>query len=197
MGLRGYIYIASSFETVNRSACGQGGSWIDNDPHFWTIPPTWGICRPDLRAGAREGDVVFFVLPKNGRHPQSIFAYLTIQEIVTHAEAFARKNLLPKRMGNKTPNGNIIVNASGAYNKFDAGAHLHNFEKIKHRYAIGKKTASRILSHREIQRLAPSFVEQLSLVIGKRGRSAIEIISRKGRKLSATQVTALLAWVNQ
>jgi hypothetical protein len=57
--VKGYIYIASAFETVNRSACGQKGSWVDNDPHFWTSPPTWGICRNDLRAGAEIGDFVF------------------------------------------------------------------------------------------------------------------------------------------
>jgi len=27
---------------VNRSACGQKGASIDNDPHFWTGPLTWG-----------------------------------------------------------------------------------------------------------------------------------------------------------
>ena len=97
----GYIYIASAFETVNRSSCGQAGSWIDNDPHFWTDPPTWGICRPDLRAGASEQDVVYFVLPKHGQHPQMIFAYLTIKEIITHAEAFWRPELLSKRMGTR------------------------------------------------------------------------------------------------
>jgi len=32
--MKGYIYIASAFETVNRSICGQKGSWVDNDPHF-------------------------------------------------------------------------------------------------------------------------------------------------------------------
>jgi hypothetical protein len=76
--LKGYIYIASAFETVNRSVCGRKGSWVDNDPHFWTNPPTWGICRNDLRAGAEIGDYVFFVLPRRGRHPQMIFAYLKL-----------------------------------------------------------------------------------------------------------------------
>lgn len=194
--MKGYIYIAGAFETVNRSACGQIGSWIDNDPHFWTSPPTWGICRPDLRAGAKKDDVVFFVLPKTGRHAQMIFAYLTIDEIVTHADAFEHKNLISKRMGNNSPNGNIIVNAKGAYNKFDAGVHFDNFHKIKQRYAIGKQNESCMLSHREIQRLAPSFVGQLSLIMGKQGTNAIDMISRKGRKLSSFQVDSLLAWLN-
>jgi len=90
--MSGYIYIASAFETVSRSSCGQAGSWIDNYPHFWTDPPTWGICRPDLRAGASEKDVVYFVLPKHGRHPQMILAYLTIKEIITHTEHFRVQN---------------------------------------------------------------------------------------------------------
>lgn len=194
--MAGYIYIASAFETVNRSSCGQAGSWIDNDPHFWTDPPTWGICRPDLRAGASEKDVVYFVLPKHGRHPQMIFAYLTIKEIITHAEAFSRPQLRSKRMGNKTPNGNIIVNARGEYNKFDAGVHFENFDSIKLRYAIGELTASRMLSARQIQRLAPSFIEQLRLVIGKQGTSAVDFISRKGRKLTLNQVQVLMHWLN-
>jgi hypothetical protein len=191
----GYIYIASAFETVNRSSCGQAGSWIDNDPHFWTDPPTWGICRPDLRAGASEKDVVYFVLPKHGRHPQMIFAYLTIREIITHAEAFWRPELLSKRMGNKTPYGNIIVDARGEYNKFDAGVHFANFDRIKRRYAIGDSAQSRLFSSREIQRLAPSFIRQLSRVFGKQGTSAVDIISRKGRKLTLNQVQALSEWL--
>ena len=78
--MKGYIYIASAFETVNRSVCGQKRSWVDNDPHFWTLPPTWGICRNDLRAGAEIGDVIFFVLPRRGRHPQMIFGFLKVAE---------------------------------------------------------------------------------------------------------------------
>jgi hypothetical protein len=40
--MKGYIYIASAFETVNRSVCGQKGSWIDNDPHFLDVPANLG-----------------------------------------------------------------------------------------------------------------------------------------------------------
>jgi hypothetical protein len=68
--MKGYIYIASFFETVNRSSCGRKGSEVDNDPHFWTDPPTWGICRNDLRARADVGDFVFFVLPARGRRSE-------------------------------------------------------------------------------------------------------------------------------
>lgn len=195
--MRGYIYIAGSFETVNRSACGQRGSWIDNDPHYWTDPPTWGICRNDLRATANEGDVVFFVLPKNGRHPQMIFGYLTIEKIVTHHQAFFARRLRSKRMGNKMPNGNIIVDASGRYNRFDAGAHQHIFHKIKDRYAIGDPAQSRMLTYAEISKSASSFTAALARIVGKSGQRAIDIISRKGTILSPNQVNELLAWVNR
>jgi hypothetical protein len=122
-----------------------------------------------------------------------IFAYLTIREIISHAEAFWRPELLSKRMGNKTPNGDIIVDARGEYNKFDGGVHFANFDR--RRYAIGDSAQSRLFSSREIQRLAPSFIRQLSRVIGKQGTSAVDIISRKGRKLTLNQVQALSEWL--
>lgn len=195
--MKGYIYIASAFETVNRSPCGQAGSWIDNDPHFWSSPPTWGICRNDLRAGASIGDFVFFVLPRHGRHPQMIFAYLKIAEKITHVEAFGRPTLLSKRMGNKVPNGNIIVNSTGGYNKFDVGAHRYKFDKIKKHYAVGDETASRMLTAKEIQARAPQFVSTLSSIVGVSGSRAIDIISRKRRILTARQVKLLLGWLRR
>jgi hypothetical protein len=193
--MNGYIYIASAFETVNRSTCGQKSSWVDNDPHFWTSPPTWGICRNDIRAKTDEGDFIFFVLPRCGRHPQMIFGFLKIEEKISHLEAFSRADLRSKRMGNKMPNGNIIVEAGGKYNRFDAGVHRHKFEKIRRHYAIGSEDESRMLTAEEIWRLAPEFLGKLGAIIGIRGDRAIDIISRKGRTLSAGQVKSLLRWL--
>ena len=195
--MKGYIYIASDFDTVNRSVCGQKGSWVDNDPHFWTSPPTWGICRNDLRAEAEPGDFVFFVLPRKGRHPQMIFGFLKVAKKISHSEAFPRPDLRSKRMGNKMPNGNIIVDAAGRYNRFDGGVHKYKFEKIKRHYVIGSETESRMLTAEEIRRLAPAFMASLGSIIGIRGDRAIDIISRKGRKLTAHQVRSLLSWINQ
>lgn len=194
--MKGYIYIASAFETVNRSVCGQKGSWIDNDPHFWTSPPTWGICRNDLRAGAEVGDFVFFVLPRRGRHPQMIFGFLKIVEILSHVEAFRRVDLRSKRMGSKMPNGNIIVAAGGGYNKFDGGAHRHKFDKIKRHYVVGSEKESRMLTSEEIRHLAPTFLKTLRSILGVQGDRVIDIISRKGRVLTDRQVGFLLAWLN-
>ena len=195
--MKGYIYIASAFETVNRSVCGQKRSWIDNDPHFWTSPPTWGICRNDLRARSEVGDYVFFVLPRRGRHPQMIFGFLKITEIISHVEAFRRADLRSKRMGNKMPNGNIIVGAGGIYNKFDGGAHKHKFQKIESHYAIGCEKESRMLTSSDIRQLAPSFLTALGSILDIKGDRAIDIVSRKGRILTAHQVRSLLAWLNQ
>jgi hypothetical protein len=193
--MKGFIYIASAFHTVNRSKCGQGGAWIDNDPHFWTKPPTWGICRNDLRRRSDRGDYIFFVLPLRGRHPQMIFAYMRIAEKITHLAAYRRVDLRSKRMGNKHPNGNILVDASGNYNLFDAGVHKHKFHRIKDEYAIGDPANSRILNDRAIRSLAPQFLPQLSSVIGITGNRAIDIISRKGQQLNECQIKCLLSWL--
>jgi hypothetical protein len=90
---KGYIYIASAFETVNRSVCGQKGAWVDNDPHFWTSPPTWGICRNDLRARVEVGDFASSFCPVTAKHPQMIFGFLKIEAIMSHLEAFRRADL--------------------------------------------------------------------------------------------------------
>jgi hypothetical protein len=193
--MTGYIYIAGSFLNVNRSACGQGGEWIDNDPHFWTNPPTWGICRPDLREKAADGDVIFFVLPADAREPQMIFGYLLIKKKVTHVQAYRTPELRSKRMGNKIPNGNIIVGERGAYNRFDAGAHRKGFDRIKQNYAVGDPNCSKFLTVTEIRRGAPMFLNALSSILHKPGRRVIDIVSRYGSTLSESQTAELIAWL--
>jgi len=193
--MSGYIYIAGSFLNVNRSACGQGGEWIDNDPHFWTHPPTWGICRPDLREKVGEGDVVFFVLPAKARQPQMIFGYLSVKKKVTHVQAYNTADLRSKRMGNKIPNGNIIVDERGAYNRFDGGAHREGFDRIKQHYVIGDPNGSKFLSGTEIRRRAPMFLNTLSSIMHKPGGRVIDIVSRYGSTLSEAQTIGLIAWL--
>jgi hypothetical protein len=195
--LKGFIYIASAFHTVNRSKCGRGGACVDNDPHFWTTdePPTWGICRNDLRKRAQIGDYIFFVLPLRGRHPQMIFAYIKVHEKISHLEAYHRPELQSKRMGNKNPNGNIIVNASGKYNRYDAHRHEYKFDRIKDEYVIGDPTQSRMLDDHTIRMLAPTFLAALSSIIGITGSRAIDIISRAGRELDNGQIQRLLSWL--
>src|SRR6266516_1867300 len=159
------MYIAGAFETVNRSKCGRGKAWIDNDPHFWTSPPTWGICRSDLRRKVNLGDYVFFVLPKHARHPQMIFGYIRVIEKINHVTAFSRANLVTKRMGKKDPNGNIIVNSRGRYNRFDLGAHQRIFEKVKPEYVVGDARSSRFFDDKKIRALAPKFVATLRKIL--------------------------------
>ncbi|MNL02186.1 hypothetical protein D3C87_1226850 [compost metagenome] len=61
----GMMYIVNSFKTVARTQRERGRWPVDNDPHFWSSPPTWGICRPDLRKKAARGQTIFFVLSKH------------------------------------------------------------------------------------------------------------------------------------
>jgi hypothetical protein len=125
-----------------------------------------------------------------------IFGFLKIAEKLSHVEAFRRADLRSKRMGNKMPNGNIIVDAGGEYNRFDGGAHRRRFDKIKRHYVVGCETESRMLASEEIRRRAPTFLKTLGSILGVQGDRAIDTISRKGRVLTARQVRSLLAWLN-
>lgn len=191
--MTGFIYIAGSFETVNRSKCGRGKDWIDNDPHFWTSPPTWGICRNDLRREAKPGDYVFFVLPKRARHPQMLLGYMQISEKITHVEAFRREDSPSKRMGSQNPNGNMMVDDLGNYNQFDGGAHKSIFHEIKGEYVVSDVQRSKFLTDSEIRRLAPSFVGTLHDVFGGSGENAIDYIHRiAANNFSERQIQCLL-----
>lgn len=194
--MHGFMYIAGSFETVDRQKCGRGKGWVDNDPHFWTNPPTWGICRNDIRRRVKEGSYIFFVLPMKAKHPQMIFGYLNICKILTHQDAFSCADLKSKRMGKKNPNGNIIVDERGRYNRYDGGMHKHIFGKVKQQYAIGDSVASRFLTRSEILGFAPNFVGALRRILEKEGTRPIDLISRYGCELSAGQVQEFLRWLN-
>jgi hypothetical protein len=194
--MKGRIYISGAFTTVVRSKCKELGE-LDNDPHFWEPPPSWGICRPDIRETLEKGDFIFFVLPKKAELPQMIYGYMKIKEIITHAEAYHRRELILKRMGNKNPNGNIIVDENGNYNRFDAGSHRDSFAKIRKRYAIGYRTHSEFLSERKIRRLAPQLLPVLNRIFGFDKDSIVGAVSRWGRALSSTQISELLEWLRE
>ena len=83
----GMMYIANSFKTVGSTESARARWPVDNGPHFWSSPPSWGICRPDLRRKAAVGQTIFFVLSKHAQHPQMIFGYMKIKEIVSHLAA--------------------------------------------------------------------------------------------------------------
>jgi hypothetical protein len=145
----------------------------------------------------RAGDFVFFVLPKRGQLPQMLFGYLKVKETITHTQAHNRVDLVSKRMGNKNPNGNIIVDGNGAYNRFDAGVHRGHFDEIKQFYVVGDRNESRLLKPAEIRRKAPSFMTALSNVFHQAASTPYGIISRKGRRMTGHQVNTLLRWVNE
>jgi hypothetical protein len=195
--MEGRIYISRVFKTVHRSKCGGGGGWLDNDPHFWKWPPTWGICRTDFRRVIDVGDYVFFVLPKNSELPQMVYGYFRVREKICHMQAYGRPELRCKRMGNKNPNGNIIVDAHGHYNRFDGGHHKDRFGEIKRYYVIGDPEGSEFLSEDRIRKLAPGFLGALNGAFGTLERSVFRIIGRKGRRMSEEQVRSLMAWLRQ
>lgn len=195
--MQGRIYISGAFRTLKRSKCRTGVGWLDNDPHFWTQPSTWGICRTDLRRLISVGDYVFFVLPKGANLPQMIYGYFKVHEKITHLEAYTRPNLRSKRMGNKNPNGNIIVDAKGNYNRFDGGVHRDRFSQIKDYYVIGDGRESEFLTERKIKQLAPVFITVLNDIFGTQKDTVWGVLGRAGRKMSKEQVSRLLGWLRE
>ena len=193
----GYVYIARAFKNLKQSGCVAEGE-LDNDPHIWKKPYTWGICRPDMRKVVQKGDYVFFVLGKESNLHQMIFAYILVDEIITHEEAFHRRSLRRKRMtGKKNTEGNIIVNADGSYNKNDKGRHFSKFEKIKNEYVIANMKCSRVLNPAYIKSKSPDFMNILRTIFGKNGVIPNDIISTKGKwRMSEGQVNQLLKWLN-
>ena len=75
-----------------------------------------------------------------------VYGYFKVRERITHMEAYARPGLRHKRMGDKVPDGNIIVDANGRYNRFDGGHHKDRFGEIKRYYVIGDTSESALLS---------------------------------------------------
>ncbi|MBS1903235.1 MAG: hypothetical protein JSS75_05995 [Bacteroidetes bacterium] len=195
--MAGYIYISGVYETVVRKGCAIVDEFIDNDPHFYTQPPTWGICRSDIRKNRGVGEYVFFVLPAHPKNlPQMIYGYMRIERKTTHEQAYAEGGLRSKRMGRKNPNGNIIVDAAGAYNVHDGGVHLYDFDRIKKTYMIGDVSDSMYLTTRQIKKLAPSFQTVLNRVFRKpNAQMPIDVISRKGRTMTDSQASELKNWL--
>jgi hypothetical protein len=98
-------------------------------------------------------------------------------------------------MGERIPNGNIIVDAHGRYNRFDGGYHKDRFAEIKRYYVIGDTKESQFVSEERIRKLAPGFLGVLNRVFGTREKSVFGVIGRKGRRMSQEQARGLLAWL--
>lgn len=191
---QGRSYISSAFTSIKINKCKPINNWLDNDPHFWNSPPTWGICRTGFKKNLGEGDYVFFVLPNNSELPQMIYAYMRIEEKITHLDAYPR--FPQKRMGNKNPNGNIIVNQDGSYSKFDLEIHKDRFNEITNYYLVGSKSESKFLTSKEIEYLSRDFLKILQQVFNTNLTTIFKIIGRKGRVLNPGQIQTLLNWLN-
>ena len=198
--MEGRIYISSAFTNLRYVRCKPNVDWLDNDPHFWKSPPTWGICRTDFRRMLYKDDYIFFVLPKNAKGadgselPQMIYGYFKIACHIDHVNAYNR--FPQKRMRNANPNGNIIVNSDGTYNRLDHGAHKDRFDQIKDHYVVGDRKVHRFLTPAEIHRLAPSFLSTLNDVFDTKATNIFEVIGRKGRVLKESQISKLVSWLN-
>ena len=122
-----------------------------------------------------------------------IYGYIRIIEKIPHIEAF--KRFPNKRMKNGNPNGNIITDEFGNYNKYDLGAHKNRFESIKQYYLVGDVSHSKFLRVEEIMKLSKYFLPTLQKIFNCNAPDIFSIIGRKGRVLSSSQIIKLLTWL--
>jgi len=192
----GRIYISSALVNTRITKCKIGDKWRENDPHFWSLPPTWGICRTDFRRSIKPGEYIFFVLPKNADLPQMIYAYFKVEEQISHEEAYIR---FPKKRMHKNfnKNGNIIVDEFGRYNKYDLNIHKDRFDSIREYYLLGEEIESEFLLRNpdKIIKLSKSFLKILGKVFGTQRESVYGYLTRKGRRLDDEQVEILLEFL--
>jgi len=192
--MTGRIYISGAFTNLNYVRCKPNKDWLDNDPHFWKMPPTWGICRTDYRKMLNQGDYIFFVLPAGTTLPQTIYGYFKIAEHITHDDAY--QHYPAKRMRSQNPNGNIIVDGTGNYNRFDENVHRKKFEAIRKHYIVGDRHDMAFLKKQQIESMAPQFLAVLNNVFVSNASTIFQIIGRKGRVLNNLQTGKLLQWIN-
>lgn len=192
--MSGRIYTTGAFinypSNIHRP---NTNSYLESDPHFWSNPPTWGICRTDYRKVIGKGDYVFWVLPKRANLPQMVWAYMEVVDKIDHDQAYLQYP--QKRMCLGQPNGNIIVDATGNYNSLDNGIHFHRFHEIKKYYLVGSTSNCNFLTRQQIINKAPSFLPFLQQLFNAPNKSIFDIIGRKGRSLNTSQVSQLLNYI--
>jgi len=189
--MSGRLYIAKVVKNLDPNL-----GPVDTDPHFWNDPPTWGICRADIRRNVEKQDYVFFTSSASGSNfPQMIFGYMKIKKVIDHHKAFIEFPQKRMRVGAKI-NGNVLVDCSGNYHPGDLGAHEDRFPEFVKHYAVGFKGQSRMLSLDEIRAKAPQFVPTLQKIFGTTKSKAHRIIGQGGRKMTYQQTQDLLTWLN-
>ena len=100
-------------------------------------------------------------------------------------------------MKNGNPNGNIITDEFGNYNKYDLGAHKKRFENIKQYYLVGDITESKFIKAKKIKNFASEFLPILKKIFDTNSNTIFQIIGRKGRKLNQLQIHTLLKWLGK
>jgi len=189
--MEGRIYIAKVVKNLDPNL-----GPVDTDPHFWNDPPTWGICRADIRSRVSKNDYVFFTSSASGSNfPQMIFGYMKIKRVIDHNRAFNEFPQKRMRVGAKI-NGNILTDCNGKYHPGDEGAHEDRFDEFIKHYAVGSKEHSRMLSIDEIKVKAPQLVSILNRIFGTNKTKAHRIIGQGGRKMTPQQTQDLLEWLN-
>ena len=157
--------------------------------------PSLGACRPDIRRQLNPGDEIFTISGKIKGLNQFVMGGFEIAAKLDVREAFQRfpEQRLSLREDGQL-NGNIIVDSNGEQHPLDTHAKFEKFKRRVRNYVLGTNVISLNMPE-EIARGRQQTLEALCNIIGKKGSSPKDVVTRFGCTLTEYQARQLRAWL--
>ena len=161
------------------------------DPYLGECP-TLGACRPDIREQVTKGDHLFFISGKVPDTNQFIMGGFEVAEKISAMEAYERfPDLRLRKRDDGQLTGNIIVNAHGIQHRLDDHS---SFERRIQNYVVGRNLLS-LTTIEEIAEGRDQTLDMLQEILGCVGPTAISMVHRSGKRMTARQVHAMRSWL--
>ena len=154
--------------------------------------PTLGACRPDVRHRLSEGDHIFVISGKVQDAEQFVMIGFEIDAKMDAVEAYTRypQHRLRRRSDGQLT-GNVIVDASGGQHELD---NHKRFASRTQDYVLGKDPVA-LQTPPEIALGRVETLEALQDILQKKGDSAVQLVGRGAKNLTAAQVLRLRSWL--
>ncbi|MGZ3417079.1 MAG: hypothetical protein ACXVEE_04390 [Polyangiales bacterium] len=156
--------------------------------------PSLGACRPDIRKVLTKGDWVFTISGKVPGIAQFVMGGFEVANKIDASDAYRR---FPERRLHLLPDGqlagNVVVDAEGHQHPLD-GHKSGTFAQRTGNYLIGTNPLV-VRTPPAIARARAETLDKLRSTFEHDGNSAVQIITRFGKQMSARQVYALIDWL--
>jgi hypothetical protein len=164
------------------------------DPYLDGTRATLGACRPDVRRKLVIGDHIFVISGKVKGFPQFVMCGFEIAEKIAAMEAFRTfPDLRLRQRDDGQLTGNVIVDANGQRHQLDDHK---TFASRVNNYVVGTNVLA-LLTDEEIAAGRDETLAVLQEILGKSGKSPIEIVGRWGADLTEEQIQLLRKWLDE